>query len=332
MFQLDYVCSILVNVDMVPPGSEHGPNDLPTAVTSEPAFDADAAKRTSPNFLEPPHVFHLLGDVALLCELDGPGGKNSTMLQRMEMNTSGYREKAMHLEHFAVHILVPPQAQSNIPGCSSTMAPSAFKNFLVTFLMPEKCYERFFVNFHMNAQLPQLLKILWRRSADGLSLTSALLQLYAFSCPVVYAIAHHFPLFAWGERLITLSQTAAIVFLIVYYRGQTLTGILFLLAFGGAVFLLASYAAAAVVSAMQASSLPALIASKAGTNHSNDSTGQLSSLSVLLSWAGSLGFIFVSLQETGNWLATVSHTLSACLSCVLLAQVLCPDATKKKSE
>ncbi|KAI9542290.1 hypothetical protein NQZ68_020637 [Dissostichus eleginoides] len=237
------------------------------------------------------------------------------------------------------------------------MAPSAFKNFLVTFLMPEKCYERFFVNFHMNgaclrfvmnrvmgflilldtflAQLPQLLKILWRRSADGLSLTSALLQLYAFSCPVVYAIAHHFPLFAWGERLITLSQTAAIVFLIVYYRGQTLTGILFLLAFGGAVFLLASYAAAAVVSAMQASSLPALIASKvfqAGTNHSNDSTGQLSSLSVLLSWAGSLGFIFVSLQETGNWLATVSHTLSACLSCVLLAQVLCPDATKKKSE
>ncbi|KAK5887380.1 hypothetical protein CesoFtcFv8_015985 [Champsocephalus esox] len=237
------------------------------------------------------------------------------------------------------------------------MAPSAFKNFLVTFLMPEKCYERFFVNFRMNgaclrfvmnrvmgllilldtflAQLPQLLKILWRRSADGLSLTSTLLQLYAFSCPVVYAIAHHFPLFAWGERLITLTQTAAIVFLILYYRGRTLTGILFLLAFGGAIFLLASYAAAAVVSAMQASSLPAVIASKvfqAGTNHSNDSTGQLSSLSVLLSWAGSLGFIFVSLQETGNWLATVSHTLSACLSCVLLAQVFCPDATKKKSE
>ncbi|KAI4814374.1 hypothetical protein KUCAC02_003570 [Chaenocephalus aceratus] len=237
------------------------------------------------------------------------------------------------------------------------MAPSALKNFLVTFLMPEKCYERFFVNFHMNgaclrfvmnrvmgllilldtflAQLPQLLKILWRRSADGLSLTSTLLQLYAFSCPVVYAIAHHFPLFAWGERLITLTQTSAIVFLILYYRGRTLTGILFLLAFGGAMFLLASYAAAAVVSAMQASSLPAVIASKvfqAGTNHSNNSTGQLSSLSVLLSWAGSLGFIFVSLQETGNWLATVSHTLSACLSCVLLAQVFCPDATKKKSE
>lgn len=44
------------------------------------------------------------------------------------------------------------------------------------------------------AQLPQLLKILWRGSAVGLSLTSALLQLYAFSCPVVYAMANNFPL------------------------------------------------------------------------------------------------------------------------------------------
>lgn len=42
-------------------------------------------------------------------------------------------------------------------------------------------------------------------------------------------------------------------------------GLLFLLAYGGVMFLLGSYAAAAVVSAMQASSLAALIASKVGT-------------------------------------------------------------------
>ncbi|XP_029304816.1 mannose-P-dolichol utilization defect 1 protein-like isoform X3 [Cottoperca gobio] len=186
------------------------------------------------------------------------------------------------------------------------------------------------------AQLPQLLKILWRRSAKGLSLTSALLQLYSFSCPVVYAMAHNFPLFAWGERLITLVQTAAIVFLIMHYRGETLKGILFLLTYGGVMFLLGSYAAAAVVSVMQASSLAALIASKifqAGTNYCNGHTGQLSTLTVLISWAGSLGVIFVSLQETGNMFATLSHTLSACVSCVLLAQVLCcRSSTKKKSE
>ncbi|XP_044079716.1 mannose-P-dolichol utilization defect 1 protein-like [Siniperca chuatsi] len=241
------------------------------------------------------------------------------------------------------------------------MAMSPVKQFLVTYLMPEKCYEKLLVNFHLHvpclkfvlnrtvgfwilldtflAQLPQLLKILWRGSAAGLSLASALLQLYAFSCPVVYAMASNFPLFAWGERLFTLAQTAVIVFLILHYRSDTLKGMLFLLAYSGVMFLLGSYAAAAVVSVMQASSFAALIASKslqAGTNYCNGHTGQLSTVSVLLSWAGSLGVIFVSLQESGSSFATLSHLPSACLSCVLLAQVLCYTSstatTKKKSE
>ncbi|KAK9536385.1 hypothetical protein VZT92_006170 [Zoarces viviparus] len=102
---------------------------------------------------------------------------------------------------------------------------------------------------------------------------------------------------------------------------------LLLLAYGGAMFLLGSYAAAAVVSVMQASSLAASIASKlvlqARTNHCNGHTGQLSTLSVLLSWAGSLGVLFASLQETGSLFTTLSQTLSAGLSCVLLVLVLC---------
>lgn len=44
------------------------------------------------------------------------------------------------------------------------------------------------------AQLLQLLRILWSGSAEGLSLVSVLMQLYAFSCPVAYAVANNFPL------------------------------------------------------------------------------------------------------------------------------------------
>ncbi|XP_042355786.1 mannose-P-dolichol utilization defect 1 protein-like [Plectropomus leopardus] len=238
------------------------------------------------------------------------------------------------------------------------MATSLVKDFLVTHLMPEKCYERIFVNFQFSvpclkfilnriagfwiildtflAQLPQLLKILWSRSAEGLSLTSALLQLYAFSCPVVYAVTNNFPLFAWSERLLSLVQTAVIVFLILHYRGETLKGVLFFLAYGGVMILLGSYAAAAVVTGMQGSSLAALIASKglqAGNNYKNGHTGQISTLSVFLSWAGSLGVVFVSLQDTGSSSATLSHTVSAGLSCVLLAQVLYyRSSTKEKSD
>ncbi|XP_030602685.1 mannose-P-dolichol utilization defect 1 protein-like [Archocentrus centrarchus] len=241
------------------------------------------------------------------------------------------------------------------------MATSPVKDFLVTYLMPQKCYEEFFLNFHLHvpclkfvlnkaagfwiildtflAQLPQLMKILWGGSAEGLSLTAFLLQLYAFSCPVVYAMANNFPLFAWADRLFTLAPTAAIVFLILHYRGDTIQGILLLFSFSGIMLLLRSYAAAAVISAIQASSLAALIASKAlqlATNYRNGHTGQLSILSVILSFAGSLAVAFVSLQEAGNYPVSLSHILSACLSCVLLAQVLSSKtstiSTTKKTE
>ncbi|KAE8288173.1 Mannose-P-dolichol utilization defect 1 protein [Larimichthys crocea] len=217
---------------------------------------------------------------------------------------------------------------------------SPLRQFLVSFLMPEKCYEEIFVNIHMHAQLSQLLKILWKGGAAGLSLTSALLQLYAFSCPVLYAAALNFPLFAWTERLVTLAQTAAIVFLILFHGGETLKGLLFLVAYAAVMLLLGSWLPAAVASWMQTSSPAALIASKAlqaRTNYCNEHTGQLSTLSVSLSCAGSLGVLFTSLQETGSLLSTLSHILSACLSCVLLVQVLSSsrgsrDATKRKSE
>ncbi|XP_054611758.1 mannose-P-dolichol utilization defect 1 protein-like isoform X2 [Dunckerocampus dactyliophorus] len=228
------------------------------------------------------------------------------------------------------------------------MTSSPVKDFLVAHLMPEKCYVEFFINFRFHvpclmfvfnkiiglwilldvffAQLLQLLKILWRRNADGLSLACVLLQLYASSGPVLFAVAHNFPLFAWGERLFLTIQTSVIVFLILHYRGDTVRGILFVLAYAALIILLGSCAPAQVIAVMHSSSLAALITSKvfqARTNYRNGHTGQLSSPSVFLSCAASLGLIFVSLQDTGNSLATASYVLSACLSCILLAQVLC---------
>uniref|UniRef100_A0A3Q3WTN4 Uncharacterized protein n=1 Tax=Mola mola TaxID=94237 RepID=A0A3Q3WTN4_MOLML len=202
---------------------------------------------------------------------------------------------------------------------TNTMSTSLFREFLVSNLMPEKCYQHLFVDARLHgedpgcetlkrlrcfsllftypaAQLPQLLKILWRRSALGLSLRSAVLQLYAISCSVEYAVAKNFPLYAWGERLLMLVQVAAIVFLILHYRGKTRRGLLFLLAYGGVMLLLGSHASAAVVSLMHDTSLPALIGFQARTNYCNGHTGQLSTLTVLLSWAGSLGVAFTSLQ------------------------------------
>ncbi|KAM4726241.1 mannose-P-dolichol utilization defect 1 protein-like [Anableps anableps] len=228
------------------------------------------------------------------------------------------------------------------------MDSSPLKDLFVGRLMPEKCYEELFVRFHLHvpclkfvlnkivgfwiildtflAHFPQLLKILWRGSAEGLSLIAFVLQLYALSCPVVYAAANNFPFFAWAERLFMLAQTATIVFLILHYRGETLKGLLLLLGFGGVILLLGLYATAAVVRLMYTSTLAAFILSKVVqtlTNYHNSHTGQLSTLSVLLSCTGSLGATIVSVQESEGSFTTLSHMLSTCLSFVLMAQILC---------
>ncbi|KAM8835914.1 mannose-P-dolichol utilization defect 1 protein-like [Synchiropus picturatus] len=236
------------------------------------------------------------------------------------------------------------------------MASSSFKQFLVLYLMPEKCYEKLVVNFDFHApclvfvlrkifsfwimldalfaQLSQLLKVLWTGSAEGLSLTAALLQLYAFSCPVVYGVASNFPAIAWGERLFVVCQTALMVFLILHFRGRSLSGLLLLSVFSGSMFLLGSFATTEVLSALQASTSAAIVLSKAAqvaANHTIGHTAHLSTTSVLLTWMASLGEAFISMQDSGVSLTTLTFTVSACLSCVLLAQVL-SSGPKLKSD
>uniref|UniRef100_A0A665UDX4 Uncharacterized protein n=1 Tax=Echeneis naucrates TaxID=173247 RepID=A0A665UDX4_ECHNA len=151
-------------------------------------------------------------------------------------------------------------------------------------------------------------------------------------------------------------------------------GVLFLLAYSAVTVLLGSYGATAVITVIQASQLARLILAtqlhvravlslmrpvklsndvtyqnlakdnlfirwisfqvlQAGTNYFNGHTGQLSTLSVLLTWAGSYGFVWISLQVCFQ--ESHQHNLSACLSSVLLIQVLCyrsSTGAKEKKE
>ncbi|XP_067113454.1 mannose-P-dolichol utilization defect 1 protein-like isoform X1 [Osmerus mordax] len=227
-----------------------------------------------------------------------------------------------------------------------TLSPT--KQFLLTYLMPEKCYDRFFVDINFMhvpclkivlskfagvwillgvvlAQIPQVWTVWKAGNAEGLSLTSLLLQLYVLTEPVVYCMANNFPVSAWSERVFTLLQTLSLVFLLLRYRGDTAKGLLVVGAYCGAVLLLASsLTPPSILSGMQSSVIGAVVASKAvqvWTNYCSGTTGQLSGLAVCLGFTGSLSLIFTSLQETGQSLSTLSHALASCLCCLLLAQI-----------
>lgn len=215
--------------------------------------------------------------------------------------------------------------------------------------MPESCYDEFFLNFNfldvpclkivlskglgigiilgsVLVKLPQILKLMGAKSAEGLSFKSVMLELLAITGTMAYSIANKFPFSAWGEALFLMLQTVIIGLLIQHYGGRTSRGILFLVVyFGLVVLLLSPVTPMSVVTTMQASNMPAIIIGRliqAATNFRNGHTGQLSAISVFLLFAGSLARIFTSLQETGDTLMALTYVISSACNGTIALQVL----------
>ncbi|KAG5852097.1 mannose-P-dolichol utilization defect 1b [Anguilla rostrata] len=245
----------------------------------------------------------------------------------------------------------------------ATSMMEMFKGFLLTYFMPEKCFDEFFLNFNflnvpclkivlskglgigiilgsVMVKLPQVFKLMGAKSAEGLSFNSILLELFAITGTMAYSIAHKFPFSAWGEALFLMLQTVAIGFLIQHYRGNTIRGVGFIVLYFIVVcVLLSPFTPLLVITTMQASNMPAIIVGRliqAGTNYSNGHTGQLSAISIFLLFAGSLARIFTSVQETGDSLMALTYVISSCCNGLIAAQVLyywnCDPSLKKKVE
>ncbi|XP_045920259.1 mannose-P-dolichol utilization defect 1b [Micropterus dolomieu] len=245
---------------------------------------------------------------------------------------------------------------------SSFMDP--LKGLLLTYFMPESCYDEFFLNLNfldvpclkivlskglgigiilgsVMVKLPQILKLMGAKSAEGLSFKSVLLELLAITGTMAYSIANKFPFSAWGEALFLMMQTVTIGFLIQHYGGRSSRGLLFLVVyFGLLVLVLSPVTPISVVTSMQASNVPAIIISRliqAWSNFRNGHTGQLSAVSVFLLFAGSLARIFTSLQETGDSLMALTYVISSTCNGVIALQVLyywnsSPERKKKKKK
>lgn len=247
---------------------------------------------------------------------------------------------------------------------SSFMDP--LKGILLAYFMPESCYDEFFLNFNLldvpclkivlskglgigiilgsvMVKLPQILKLMGAKQAEGLSFESVLLELLAISGTMAYSISNKFPFSSWGEALFLMLQTVTIGFLIQHYRGRSSRGLLFVVVYLALLALLLSPTTpSAVVTAMQASNMPAVIVGRliqAATNFRNGHTGQLSAISVFLLFAGSLARIFTSMQETGDTLMALTYVISSSCNGIIALQVLyywnsssAPKKSKRKKQ
>uniref|UniRef100_A0A8C4QD28 Solute carrier family 66 member 3 n=1 Tax=Eptatretus burgeri TaxID=7764 RepID=A0A8C4QD28_EPTBU len=233
---------------------------------------------------------------------------------------------------------------------------------LLSFIVPDPCYERFFVRFDLlhgpclkillskclglgiiagsvMVKVPQIVKIVKARSAVGISFNAIISELVAIAGTIAYSVVNKFPFSAWGEAFFLLMQTLIIGFFTQHYGGKTAKGMIFVVLYLAVLQLLLSpITPLGVITFLQALNMPAVISSKllqAGTIYRTGHTGELSAITMILVFAGSLARIFTSLQETGDGLLVLTFVVASSCNGILVLQLLYywnvhPAVKKKK--
>lgn len=223
--------------------------------------------------------------------------------------------------------------------------PALFSTPMVK-LLGDTCYESLFEEFNMDVpcfklliskglgigivvggaivKIPQIITILKHRSAQGLSLTSFLLETCAYQIVMVYNMRLHNPFSTYGEVLFMTLQNIIICVLIVWYTkekhlsGVTCAGFL-------GIFAILIIVPSWCMALLYAAQIPIGLASKLPqirANYLNQSTGQLSVFAILNYFAGTTARAFTTWTELDDPIMLGGNLLASVLNGILVLQLI----------
>ncbi|KAL7676676.1 hypothetical protein ACOME3_002924 [Neoechinorhynchus agilis] len=174
-------------------------------------------------------------------------------------------------------------------------------------------------------KLPQLVGIWAWQSAQGVSLLAELFMMAATFTAIAYGHLKQFPLSAYGDSYSMFLQTFFIVILILRYHYRSTKFIVAFIAVSacGCYALFVDIIPHQVIVLLNAVGVLLAATSKILqiiVNQRNQSTGQLSMITLMLMLFGSLARIFTSIQETGDWTLIATYTLMTICNAILVFQ------------
>ncbi|KAI3916026.1 hypothetical protein MKW98_004467 [Papaver atlanticum] len=187
-------------------------------------------------------------------------------------------------------------------------------------------------------KVPQILKILKNSSVRGLSLAAFELEVVGYTIALAYCLHNGLPFSAYGELLFLLVQAIVLV-AIIYYFSQPLgmkTWILALVYCALAPTVLAGQVDPVLFEALYASQHAIFFCARVPQiweNFKNKSTGELSFLTCVMNFAGSLVRVFTSLQEQAPTSMIMGSVLGIVTNGTILSQIILyqrPPAKKEK--
>ncbi|KAG8377462.1 hypothetical protein BUALT_Bualt08G0035500 [Buddleja alternifolia] len=187
-------------------------------------------------------------------------------------------------------------------------------------------------------KLPQILKILKHSSVRGLSVVAFELEVVGYTIALAYCLHKGLPFSAYGELAFLLIQ-AIILVAIIYYFSQPLgtkTWIRALLYCGLAPTILAGQIDPFLFEALYASQHAIFFCARIPqiwANFKNKSTGELSFLTSLMNFAGSMVRVFTSMQEKAPTSVVMGSVIGIMTNGTILSQIIIyqkPTAKKEK--
>ncbi|KAF9977581.1 hypothetical protein BGZ73_005564 [Actinomortierella ambigua] len=188
-------------------------------------------------------------------------------------------------------------------------------------------------------KVPQIIKIVAARSAEGVSFSSYVLETLASVISLAYNIRQGNPLTTYGETFFVTIQNLIILALMMVYSRRQLTGFMVISSFLFLGKLLAqtstvtqldgtvvssTLVSAGALAVLQAATIPINLASKVPQiveNYRNGSTGQLSAFTVFNYFAGSLARVYTTVTEVDDIIILSGFMLSTLFNCILALQM-----------
>lgn len=216
---------------------------------------------------------------------------------------------------------------------------------LLLLLMTEECVETIFVNLDILhvpclkmilskalgyaivggsilVKFPQILKIHGSGSVVGLSLTTFVLEAFCAMVNVGYNFSMGFPFSTWGENFFILAQLIIILVQFFHYTGNNTLKLLTPLAIPALSLVLTKlpqqHLALGLTAVVPLMALSKILQIK--SNFMNGHTGQLSFVTSLMNFGGTLARLFTVVQEVDDQLILANCATVFVLNTVIVLQ------------
>lgn len=177
-------------------------------------------------------------------------------------------------------------------------------------------------------KVPQILNIVKNKSAQGLSLTSYLLDTLSCFINLSYNLRQGNPFSTFGEILFIAIQNVIITSLIINFTGLSKAKLVaFIAVYAGLFYCLnsADIVPQVAMSSLFAATIPISLTARIPqiyTNFKNKSTGQLAVFTVVNYFVGSAARVFTTMTELDDPIMLYGGLLATTLNGILVLQVI----------